>query len=716
MQAAILKIDQKSEKFEQMEWSHPSVAELRILRDGDRVSIFHRGICLSAYDEGDILSRNYCLVQLRLSSGFSLKEVSQLFGLQYQHCSMIIGDFKKRGLDGIRDESQRKVGTRRIITEKIGEFILKSRNSGMKYEEIATAIRFKFKKKISSATLRNWVCGNGKTLPGVVEQQVFSEEKIDQKPATVPAAASGILIDDNFGKSNIYAGSMILYSMLVRSGFVEVFEKHIVMEKKTESWSVRRVMLTLFFLHALRKRSVEQGKHLVGDDFSEIVGGDFLRLQWLRNAVDEIVSAEGFETAMNEHYKNLVKVVDREDKLFYTDGHFSTYYGRRPVPKGYDPRRQMPYRGRNTIYLHNSEGENVYLFESATNTSLSVDIETLVADMEKFEVTLKGQTLCFDRGGFSAKCFRFLRSKKMYFVSYLKNRKKERLVDEKLFETETIKLSGEEVTCRLYEKEPKETRAGKLRTIILLSDGKQIPILTTNPYLKAKEIVKILKQRWREENCFKYMTEHFGIDLLTSYKTEEAPDKIIERPHPQRREVNKELAEKKRDLEKLESDFAKRVRARGEQSDETLKEFCEAERDLNFSIKNVQVDIDHLERLRRSLPTKEKKSLKDDHVIMAQKRRLFINAIKAMNYNAEKWLQEFFKKFHGKEDETLSVIRNLFTQPGRIIQGPQGVRVELKPLDSGPMRQSLEKVLELLKENDWLKHVDGRNLEICQAH
>ena len=697
MQQAFLKKEEIECESKQMTWQVPTIKELQFLNDGERVSIFHRGVCLHTYESSDRFSRNFCLAQLHLSSGFKIKELSKEFGLQYQYCSLIIVNYKKKGLDGIRDLSG-SGGPRRLITEKIGEFILEMRASDKSYEDISTAIRFRFKKRIKPNGIRTWVCVSGKSdLESPVVQQELKIEIAVETPSDRELAATVPVVEERSGGMNIYAGSMILYSMLERSGFLSIFERNIQIENKPESWSVRRVLQTLFFLHALRLKSVEQSKHLVGSDFEEIVGGNFLRVQWLRNAVDEIVNSKGFEAAVEEHYKSLIKIVERQDKIFYTDGHFSTYYGMQTVPKGYDPRRQMPYRGRNTIYLHNSEGENVYMFESPTNTSLSVDIEVLVADMERLGVGLKGQTMCFDRGGFSAKCFRFLKSKRMYLLSYLKNRKKERMVDETLFESYQILIDGEEVTLRLFEKEVKDTKAGRLRTIILLNDGKQIPIITTNPYLSAPEIVQILKQRWREENCFKYMAEHFGIDLLTTYKTEEAPDKVIERPHPKRKEINKLLTEKKRELEKLQADLAKKVMVRGEQSEITLKDFYETEKVLNFSIKNAQFDIDYLERQRRALPTKEKKSLRQDHVIIAQKRRLLINMIKAMNYNAEKWMQEMFKKHHAKQDETLSVIRNLFRQPGRIVQGPNGIRVELKALDSGPMSKSLDAVLASLK-------------------
>ena len=44
----------------------------------------------------------------------------------------------------------------------------------------------------------------------------------------------------------------------------------------------------------------------------------------------------------------------------------------------------------------------------------------------------------------------------MYFISYLKNLKKERLIDEKEFKTVTIVIDGEELSYQLFEKESNE--------------------------------------------------------------------------------------------------------------------------------------------------------------------------------------------------------------------------------------------------------------------
>lgn len=64
-----------------------------------------------------------------------------------------------------------------------------------------------------------------------------------------------------------------------------------------------------------------------------------------------------------------------------------------------------------------------------------------------------------------------------------------------------------------------------------------------------------------------------------------------------------------------------------------------------------------------------------------------------MNDNCEKWLQLVFCQYHPKADETLSLIRHVLTQPGRICQRGQVLEVELERLDSGVQTNTLDKAL-----------------------
>ncbi len=681
--------------------------DLQVVRFGDTVSVFCRGFCFCSYAMSDRSCRNYCIVQLHIAGGVQLRRLSRLFSLGYQQCSNIVSRYRKGGLNALLEKTQKRYLNRRVIDEVIGEFVLGLRDAGKSYKEISEAIRFQFKKKVEVQSIRAWVHRSRKKK---LSQQQEPQLEMFDEALTISTRES-----TEEWHWNKYAGSMILYSAIEWSGMLRPFEELIAEdnERKNSGFGVRRVLLTLFFLHALRLKSIEQTKHLVGDDFGEIVGGDFLRGQWLRYGVDRIAKDEKFNDAVETFFRRLINLMERGDDIFFTDGHFSSYYGKRKIPKGYDPRRQIGFKGRNTIFLHNSQGEIVYLFESPTNTSLSNDIGTLVTNLETLGMDWKGKALFFDRGGYSAKCFRFLHhEKKMHFVTYLKNRKKERRVDERLFKTFQVTTEeGEEASYRIYEKPKRETSYGEVRIVILLADdGKQIPIITNHPSMKMEDIVYFLQRRWREENCFKYMIEHFGIDLLTTYKTEDAPEKIIKRTNPERTKINQAIAQKKKELEKLQIELGSKIAKVSDADHQTVAGFMKEEEQLRFSIKNVEMELGLLELQRSDVSPKLEINLKDEHVIISQKRRLLINAIKAMNYNAEKWLQSFFKQVHYKADETLSLIRNLWQQPGEIRSHSQMIEVKLRPLDSRSMQESLMKVLMKLQENNQLRLPDGRGI------
>jgi len=251
--------------------------------------------------------------------------------------------------------------------------------------------------------------------------------------------------------------------------------------------------------------------------------------------------------------------------------------------------------------------------------------------------------------------------------------------------------------------------------VFIGKQGKQIPVITTNLTLSSADIVARLQKRWVEENGFKYMDEHYNIDLLTTYKTEPAPDKIMVRANPQRQEINSEMARKKAALRELKEQYTCRLRDVKDKDEVTIKAFEDQEEKLNYAIKNEEMEIGLLKLEREKTPSKVKTNLKDESVIGIQKRRMFINLVKTMNYNCEKWLQLLFSQYHPKQDETLSLIRHVLIQPGRIRQRGQVLDVELERLDSEVQAKSLDKVLQNLKDNNYLKLPDGRELAIWQA-
>ena len=722
---------------------------VRLIQGQDKeCCVFCRGQLLAVYDRSDLYTRNFIIVQLFLCHEVPQKILSGVFGLTVPHISVLVSNYRKAGSTGIEDNTAERIKNSLKIKGRIADYLVEllEKEERPSYQEAAKLVKKKYRVSLSAGRIGCWWrafkknklahCSEEPTqqmLPITPSEALEqpTEQLIEQPIKQEKEAAYEVVVDTSMAREdansddeeddgewriNVVAGCFILYGMLSKSQFLKPFVEGIRGALYKGKQSVERVILSLFFMHALRLKSIEQTKHLSENHFEPLVLGCFCRQQSLRYAIDAITVHENFENSVSEHYKRLCQLTDLGDEIYYTDGHFSCYYGKYAIPKGYDARRKQPSRGRNTIYLHNSLGHNVLSFESPTNTRLSVDIETLIAKMEESFGDVKGKTLFFDRGGFSAECFKEIKKREMYFTTYLKHRKKGSEVDLSLFEEVEVEINGEKISNRIYEKERETRHYGTLRVILFIGrKSKQIPVITTNLDLSSAEIVARLHKRWVEENGFKYMGEHYNIDLLTTYKTEPAPDKIMVRANPKRREINSRIKGKKSELRELKEQYSDRLNEVLDKDTVTVSDFQKQEEKLNFAIKNFEMEIGLLELEKEDIPSKVETNLKDECVITKQKRRLFINLIKAMNYNCEKWLQELFSRYHPKQDETLSLIRGVLTTPGRIRQRGNVLEVELERLDSEVQAASLDKVLETLREYNYLRLPDGCRLDIWQA-
>ena len=122
--------------------------DLQVIRSGEKGGVFCRGFCFCTYDMADRFSRNYGIVQLHVAGQVKGRRLAQLFGLGYQHCSNIVARYKREGLDGLVERTERRYANSRVIDKEMGECIRGLRKGGQSYQEIAEAIRFRFKKKV----------------------------------------------------------------------------------------------------------------------------------------------------------------------------------------------------------------------------------------------------------------------------------------------------------------------------------------------------------------------------------------------------------------------------------------------------------------------------------------------------------------------------------------------------------------------------------------
>jgi hypothetical protein len=83
---------------------------------------------------------------------------------------------------------------------------------------------------------------------------------------------------------------------------------------------------------------------------------------------------------------------------------------------------------------------------------------------------------------------------------------------------------------------------GTLRTILFVGDdGQQIPVLTNlAATARPAKVVHCLRLRWRQENSFKFLSEHYAIDQIIQYgATPEVQDRLV--PNPNRKALKEQV-------------------------------------------------------------------------------------------------------------------------------------------------------------------------------
>jgi hypothetical protein len=125
-------------------------------------------------------------------------------------------------------------------------------------------------------------------------------------------------------------------------------------------------------------------------------------------------------------------------------------------------------------------------------------------------------TLIFDREGYSPGLFLALQEHRIAVLTYHRYPQEDWSAEE--FQEQAVKLvNGETVRLKLAER---GTWVGKrpglwAREVRKLAEGgHQVSIVSTHFLADAASQAAALMARWSQENFFKYMREHYGLDAI----------------------------------------------------------------------------------------------------------------------------------------------------------------------------------------------------------
>ena len=278
----------------------------------------------------------------------------------------------------------------------------------------------------------------------------------------------------------------------------------------------------------LGAQNIEQTKFLNWEDLELILGGVVRfptpQREQLKALADD---ADLLAALWRFNQKNLGSAVGTD---FYFDPHTKHYTGEQNVLKGWCPKIRFADKVLHSDFIHTAQGAPIY-FETTDNfADLRQRFGGVIARARQ---ALQWSadfvpTYIVDRGIFGAELFEQAANDPTYhLITWEKGFVAQPWDATKVMGKTTLTRTRNCSTdLRHYEFEYFERPWAKnppLRQIVVqATDDRgriiQVAILTDDPLRAATAIIEVMFRRWLQENDFKYLDKHFGINQITSYR------------------------------------------------------------------------------------------------------------------------------------------------------------------------------------------------------
>jgi len=274
--------------------------------------------------------------------------------------------------------------------------------------------------------------------------------------------------------------------------------------------------------------NIEQSKLLDFDDLRFLLGQIIRFPHSQRLELGRVAMSETVERLIQFNAKevNASSVSD-----FYYDPHTKHYTGMQKVLKGWCPGIRLADKALHMDFIHTSQGCPVYIGHADNYEDLRQRFMKTANQFRDLSGIEKQRVLTFiiDRGIYGHDFFQEIILSESYHVitwekgyqlgtwksdevkgSFILERSRNRADDIKKYTFEYMDQPWE-----------KDVDMRQLKVRATNPEGRtiEVSVLTDDKDRDAEEVIALIFRRWIQENDFKYLDKHFGINEITSYAT-----------------------------------------------------------------------------------------------------------------------------------------------------------------------------------------------------
>jgi transposase len=681
------------------------------------------------HPENDRRSFRMFTAQLVCEGACQQVDIMRTFGVSKNSVKRSVKKFREEGIEGFYGARKRRGAT--VLTATVTADAQRLLSAGRSRHEVAEELGVKYdtlRKAIQQGRLQEPAKPAESSAASDKSQRSGEDATAEMgtactRPVERILAALGMLngAPTRFEpcRDVSYGGVLCALPALIENGLLRHIEQ--ALPTLTGYYTTIHVLILLGYMALCRIKTAEQLQYEPPGELGKLLGLDRVpEVRCLRQKLDELGRDDAAGKWGGLLSRDWMEASPELAGALYVDGHVRLYHGQQTeLPRRYVARQRLCLRGTTDYWVNDAIGQPFFVVERPIDHGMlevlrNDVVPRLLKDVpgQPHEEQLKQDpyrarfTIIFDREGYSPVFFKEMWEKhRIACITYHKH-PKDPWPESEFVQVEISLPNGEQVSLKLAERGSwiGDRRHGLwVREIRkLTASGHQTSLVSTAYGQLAEQNAAGLFSRWSQENFFRYMMQHFAIDLLSEYGTETIPGTHQPVVNPNWRELDRQSRSLKGKLVQRQARFAA-MTLHPESGEKELSEWEKRKTNLVEELEQLEHEFNQVKQRLKETP----KHVQWDELPAEQKfdrlassRKRLTDTVKMIAYRAETAMAAIVREELARKDDARALLRDLFRSEADLLPDTSRglLEVHVHPMANARSNRAIAHLLTHLNE------------------